>query len=302
MSWSRILKIPNLGDDSPLKDAALDLGVDPNDYELAQYLKIWDSGLRADGFTVRDYSSVDTDRAVLTPSCVEYDGSTQYSTCGTHPLAGATKCTMAAWVYLADGTHDFPMVVSGSDGAGTDRVEFCFSSTTERLALFVNATSLVADAGDAMTPAEWHHVACTATQSEADVTTELFIDGASVKTGAIASEVLATSWAAVLWTGAREISSTLNYYFGGRISDVYLFDEVISDADIAILADACPPHPEITATPVAHYPLEERSGFIGYDTSGSSQHLTHEWGWAYLVDDNLDYLVDDNGNYLIGDT
>lgn len=264
----------------PLRAAMAIARVNRVEYELVQQLRLDDLGLQAPGW-LKDFSATAAYRLPEPARCLGFDASSHLQA-ESHPLAGATSCTLAVWVKPTTSLLGYPVLISSLD-AGEQRVELRLQPTTRRLQVELGDGKLL-ETSQAVPSDAWTHVACTLQQQNADVRAELFINGLPAQLGTITNVTLAQAWGDQLVLGGRGKNGQMQYFLHGWLQDAQLYDLVMPDAYLRALGDRLTV-PKLQAEHlVAWYPLEESFGFASFNSAANQYHLEHFGNPVHSVD------------------
>jgi len=231
-------------------------------------------GLGDSGRYALDASTAGTDRLIRPGRCVKFDGSNDYVDCGdlsafdfAGPFSAVFFCkTSAVGAYGAFiGKYAGTTPPKGWD--------FDHDASGKVSANLRGNTSLSVTSVAEIDDGAWHQVAIVATLT----TVTVYIDGVydNANTG---------TWDPIAATGTSlclgNRSASFYLYYGGYLSDVRVYNRVITPTEVAeIYADciARQPHKSLYASSlVGHWELDEARGGLGtapaWDSSGNGYH------------------------------
>ena len=181
--------------------------------------------------------------------------SSDYIDCGTSSDLEITgNLTLSAWIYLQSGSA-YQGIISKRDSGGTNYQLYTDNSVTPKLRFFDGSTA-TSSTGTVSLNA-WHHVGITVNSGVTNGSI-FYIDG--VNSGTATFTI--TSNDANLLLGTI-FQGSLGSFFNGKISNISLFDNELTQDDIinlynnGILQDLS----NFRITPIAWWPMDEHSSY-----------------------------------------
>ena len=179
-------------------------------------------------------------------SALEFDGVNDKITVSDHSsLDIVGDITLSAWVKITMGEADFKTIISKAASLNnalspwqlrlddSDKVEFVTGNGTD--AVRVSSTNAITEG--------WNHIAVTVDENGSNSVVKYFING-------VLDRTVSSGWTD--YSGYTNSSDLLiavlgtGYFHDGYLADVRIYNAVVSDADVAILASRINGDPALT--------------------------------------------------------
>jgi len=166
---------------------------------------------------------------------VAFDGATD---CLQFPASGAfpalSKFTVAFWFFdNSDTSYSLVSVPWGEVTTNADSWQIdTDTSETLRFTTDLNGITGTALHSAGFTLMQWHHVAATVDQT----TLTLYIDGVGVTRFTGNTSGISYDTVPILYIGCDRDTNQYSKFFSGALDDLYVFDSVLTDAQIEYLA------------------------------------------------------------------
>ena len=182
---------------------------------------------------------------------LEFDGTNDVITVSDHSsLDIVGDITLSAWVKITLGESDFKTIVAKAASLNnnlspwqlrlddSDKVEFVTGDGSA--AVRVSSTNAIKEG--------WNHIAVTVDENGSSSVVKYFING-------VLDRTVSSGWTDYSgYSNSTDLrigvlgnpSSSAGYYFDGYLADVRIYNAVVSDADVAILASQMNGEPSLT--------------------------------------------------------
>ncbi len=189
---------------------------------------------------------------------LDFNGSSDFISCGDDPQIQLTgDISISAW-FKTSSTGTMIMVAKRDSPLGGNSLGWQVYCTGGNIAFTVTRsgpTTTTAVGGTNIADGEWHHVLCTVNQ---DSQIAIILDGSTEGTASLPAGTFTDS-GSNLRIGYNQVGAA-HYYFNGEISEVALFDYLVSGATLYGDATSGAGNPmALKPTPVGYWPLGDNS-------------------------------------------
>ena len=206
---------------------------------------------------------------------LDFDGINDYVDVGTFDVVGS-GLTMMGWFNAETIPTSDGRVISKADGPNDFNAWWQLSTTDSGSNRYMRmrikaggTTTTFADSSVNLSPGQWYFAVATYANSSGDM--KLYLDGVEVASGvhAVGGPVDVDPSVPV----AIGANGTLERFFDGVLDDVRVYNRTLGASEIADLYGG-------GSAPVAHWKLDDGSGFTAVDSEGNHDGTVDGAGWT----------------------